>query len=103
MNNICPYCNGKILYSKSSKMIYGKDYGGIYYCENFPICNSYVGVHKNTKKSEKVMFIILIILSIIGLTVKWKNNTYKNVFWVFILLSFLSQIAKYLYLYGIIK
>lgn len=49
------------------------------------------------------MFIILIILSIIGLTVKWKNNTYKNVFWVFILLSFLSQIAKYLYLYGIIK
>ena len=51
MDNICPYCNGKILYSKSSKMIYGKDYGGIYYCENFPICNSYVGVHKNTKKS----------------------------------------------------
>lgn len=50
-----------------------------------------------------MLFIVLIILSIIGLTVKWKNNTYKNVFWIFILLSFLSQIAKYLYLCDIIK
>ena len=47
--------------------------------------------------------IALIILNIIELTVKWKNNTYRNVFWIFVLLSILSQIAKYLYLYGIIK
>ena len=51
MNDICLYCGGKILYSESSEMIYRKDYGGVYYCENFPICNSYVGIHKNTKKS----------------------------------------------------
>lgn len=47
----CPYCGGVVKYNKSSEFIYGKNYGGIYYCEHYPICNSYVGTHKGTKKS----------------------------------------------------
>ena len=43
----CPYCNGNITLV-SSKFIYRYDMGMIYLCENYPLCNSYVGVHKGT-------------------------------------------------------
>lgn len=49
-NSKCPYCGGKVLYSKDSTHIYKKNYGGVYYCENYPKCDAYVGVHRRTVK-----------------------------------------------------
>lgn len=48
---LCPYCGGKVKYNHTSEFIYGKNYGGVYYCSNFPKCDSYVGTHRGTKKS----------------------------------------------------
>lgn len=45
----CPYCGGKV-FLKDSDIIYGKSYGYVYICENFPECDSYVGTHKKTLK-----------------------------------------------------
>lgn len=46
----CPYCPG-IANLRSSKEIYsGRDFGLMFICENYPICNSYVGCHQGTKK-----------------------------------------------------
>jgi len=45
----CPYCGG-IGTLKKSSIIYGKDYGLVYVCENYPNCDSFVGVHKGTTK-----------------------------------------------------
>lgn len=47
----CPYCGGKVLFSKTSDIVYGRNYGSIYYCEHYPKCDSYVGTHNGTKKS----------------------------------------------------
>ena len=44
INPICPYCNKESKYVNSS-IIYGKDYGMLYLCED---CNAYCGVHKGT-------------------------------------------------------
>jgi hypothetical protein len=32
----------------SSARIYGKDYGLIYFCVDYPVCDAYVGVHEGT-------------------------------------------------------
>lgn len=45
----CPYCNSKVTLESSVK-VYGKDYGLIYLCTQFPKCDSYVGTHKGTTK-----------------------------------------------------
>lgn len=50
-NTKCPYCGENVKYNKSSEFIYKKNYGGVYYCENYPKCDSYVGTHRGTKKS----------------------------------------------------
>ncbi len=50
-----------------------------------------------------MLLVVLIILSIIGLTVKWKNKKFEIIFWAFIIISLLAQVAKQLYLCGIIK
>lgn len=44
---ICPICGsgGKI---KDSGIIYGKSYGLVWACKNFPVCDVFVGVHKGT-------------------------------------------------------
>lgn len=44
---ICPYC-GEESVLKDSSIIYGKSYGPMYICKNFPKCDSYVGVHRGT-------------------------------------------------------
>jgi len=50
MSNIkCPYCGG-FAELKDSSVVYGKSYGNIYVCENYPKCDSYVGVHKRNNK-----------------------------------------------------
>lgn len=46
----CPYCGGDIEYHDST-IVYGKSYGMIYICCNYPTCNSFVGVHKGTDKA----------------------------------------------------
>jgi len=45
----CPYC-GSVATLKDSKIIYGKSYGNAFICNNFPKCNTFVGVHKATNK-----------------------------------------------------
>ena len=45
----CPYDNATVEL-KDSKMIYGRSYGNVFICSNFPKCNSYVGVHKKNNE-----------------------------------------------------
>lgn len=51
MNNnpICPHC-GEEAVLKDSSFIYGKSYGNVWVCFNYPQCNSFVGCHSNTDK-----------------------------------------------------
>ena len=46
---ICPNC-GSPVSLKNSEIVYGKDYGWIYLCDNYPTCNSFVGTHRGTIK-----------------------------------------------------
>lgn len=48
------YCGncGAVAELKDSSIVYGKSYGLIYLCENYPECDSFVGVHKGTKKAK---------------------------------------------------
>lgn len=48
-----------------------------------------------------ITLVILLIIAFEGTTIKWKNNISKTIFWVFIVLSILAQIAKQLYYLGI--
>lgn len=44
---ICPYCSSRAIFTDSS-VIYGRSYGMVYLCANYPNCDAYVGVHKGT-------------------------------------------------------
>lgn len=46
----CPYCGGGASLSDSSIIYGGRSYGAVYLCENYPECDTYVGVHKGTKR-----------------------------------------------------
>lgn len=47
-NLICPYCGGRA-FLQDSKVIYGVvSFGLVYTCQNYPACNTYVGVHHGT-------------------------------------------------------
>lgn len=48
---ICPYCNEIAIFDSDEK-IYGKKFGMAYICKNFPVCDSYVGVHQGSTKSK---------------------------------------------------
>jgi len=41
----CPYCRNKAELHVDSSIVYGKNYGAIYLCQCYPICDSYVGCH----------------------------------------------------------
>lgn len=43
----CPYCNKPSTFV-DSRVIYGRSYGMVYYCEP---CNAWCGVHKGTNQS----------------------------------------------------
>ena len=45
----CPYC-GKEAVLKDSSIIYGHSYGMVYICSDYPKCDAYVGVHKNSSR-----------------------------------------------------
>lgn len=50
---ICPYCRAKAEL-RDSEFVYGdRNYGKIYVCSNYPICDAYVGVHKGTQDKPK--------------------------------------------------
>lgn len=44
----CPYCRQKAELHRDSSIVYGRDYGPIYLCSCYPICDSYVGCHPNS-------------------------------------------------------
>lgn len=48
----CPYCLGETALESSKKIYNGADYGPAYICENWPECDSYVGVHSGTTKPK---------------------------------------------------
>lgn len=47
---LCPYCGSNAPLDNTSKIYNGRDFGLAYICENFPRCDSYVGVHKESGK-----------------------------------------------------
>lgn len=49
--SLCPYCGSEVEFKKDSTFIYGRNYGPVYYCTNYPFCDAYVGCHKGTHKS----------------------------------------------------
>lgn len=46
---VCPYCSAVARFTDSAA-IYGKSYGMVYLCSNYPKCDAFVGVHKGTDK-----------------------------------------------------
>jgi Protein of unknown function (DUF3268). len=44
----CPYCASKVV-CKDSSIIYGRSYGPVWICSNWPKCDAYVGCHPDTK------------------------------------------------------
>ena len=45
----CPYCKSKVVLADSA-IVYGRSFGPIYLCSNWPQCDAYVGCHKGTTK-----------------------------------------------------
>lgn len=45
----CPYCRCSVKLVDSAEIYNGRSYGMAYVCSQFPICDSYVGCHPNTK------------------------------------------------------
>jgi len=45
--NRCPYCNSETKKVDSS-IIYGKSYGTVLVCSNYPVCDAFVGTHKSS-------------------------------------------------------
>jgi ssDNA-binding Zn-finger/Zn-ribbon topoisomerase 1 len=45
----CPYCGGGVV-CKDSSIVYGKSYGKIWICSNWPKCDAYVGCQKGSEK-----------------------------------------------------
>ena len=45
----CPFCGGKVGL-KDSSTIYGRSYGNVYICENYPKCDAFVGTHHGKTK-----------------------------------------------------
>ena len=46
----CPYCGSKAIFTSSTRVYGGRDFGMLYLCPSYPACDSYVGVHKGTDK-----------------------------------------------------
>lgn len=45
----CPYCDSEANLV-DSKVIYGRSYGMVYLCSQYPLCDAYVGVHRGTDR-----------------------------------------------------
>jgi len=47
---ICPRCDVEAVIMKSSEPIYGRDYGPVWVCQNFPACDCRCGCHPGTQR-----------------------------------------------------
>lgn len=45
----CPYCGGRAVISDGT-VIYGRSYGRVWICPNYPECDSYVGCHPGSRR-----------------------------------------------------
>lgn len=45
----CPYCGSKVEL-RDSKLVYGRSYGMIWICSQYPLCNAFVGCHKGSNR-----------------------------------------------------
>lgn len=45
----CPYCGAAVV-CKDSSIIYGRSYGPVWMCSNWPKCDAYVGCQKGSNK-----------------------------------------------------
>jgi ssDNA-binding Zn-finger/Zn-ribbon topoisomerase 1 len=45
----CPYCGSEVKL-RDSKAIYGRSFGFMWICTGYPVCDSYVGCHRNSNK-----------------------------------------------------
>lgn len=77
----CPYC-GRIAHLIDSNELYGTSYGNIYICPNYPLCDSYVGCHKNTTIPKGTMankrLRDMRIQAHKIIDVLWKSGTFKR-------------------------
>jgi ssDNA-binding Zn-finger/Zn-ribbon topoisomerase 1 len=46
----CPFCGGLATLRDNEILYGGRSFGNSYICENYPKCDTYVGVHKATNK-----------------------------------------------------
>ena len=46
----CPYCGSNVSLASSTIVYNGRDFGLIYLCDSYPICDAYVGVHRGTNQ-----------------------------------------------------
>lgn len=44
----CPYCNAEMKLTDGSE-VYGRSFGNMYVCSNFPDCDTYIGCYKGTE------------------------------------------------------
>lgn len=44
----CRYCGDNLFLQDNAKLYGGRPFGKAYICENYPACDTYVGVHKGT-------------------------------------------------------
>jgi hypothetical protein len=48
INISCPFCNGIATLRDNGILYRGRSFGNSFICENYPQCDTYVGVHKAT-------------------------------------------------------
>ena len=48
---MCPYCGAQAQFT-DSVVVYGRSYGSIYLCVNWPECDAYVGVHDGGRQPK---------------------------------------------------
>ncbi len=46
---VCPFCNSSVSLVDSAK-VYGRSYGFIYLCDQYPKCDARVGCHPGSNK-----------------------------------------------------
>jgi hypothetical protein len=51
---MCSYCEAQALLVDSA-VVYGRSYGSIYLCVNWPKCDAYVGVHDGGNQPKGTM------------------------------------------------
>ncbi|HUV67556.1 MAG TPA: zinc-finger-containing protein [Sedimentisphaerales bacterium] len=48
--SICPFCDGQMRLVNSAE-IYGRSFGYLYVCSNYPNCDTYVGCHRGSTRA----------------------------------------------------